>query len=101
MAGWIAMSGSAAGQVFDELYGVTGDVLVRAQGVARPDVAAYFKAPAMTQCGFELSIARYRLQLGVQPVYLVGCSRKKTSCTSAAQYGSRFVKGDIFIYTTH
>jgi hypothetical protein len=78
MSGWIATPGPH-GQALDDLYVTAGGILVRAHSVARPDVAAYFKNPDMTQCGFEANFAELRLHPGVQPVYIIGSVRKTNS----------------------
>jgi hypothetical protein len=70
--GWMISGEAAKGFPMDELYAVVSGKVVRAETVARPDVAAHFQNPKFITSGYRIHLGEDLLRSGSQAVELIG-----------------------------
>jgi len=68
--GWLA--DRSDGRAFDRVYAVIDGKIFRGTHVARPDVAAYYKNPALDLSGFRVQIDAQKVKKGIQEIDLIG-----------------------------
>jgi len=68
--GWLA--DRSDGRAFDRVYAVIDGKIFRGTHAARPDVAAYYKNPALDLSGFRFQIDAQKVKKGIQEIDLIG-----------------------------
>ena len=70
LEGWLA--DRSDGRAFDDVYAVIDGKIFRGTHAARPDVAAYYKNPALDLSGFRFQIDAQKVKKGIQEIDLIG-----------------------------
>ncbi|MGD0546678.1 MAG: hypothetical protein ABR991_02480, partial [Terracidiphilus sp.] len=81
ISGWVADPADGAPLSNVKVYIDGGLIGTPALGIARTDVSAYFKNPAYTNCGYQITYAPAPLSLGMHSVTVVAVDSKGSSTT--------------------